>query len=227
MEVSLTSAPASTSSPSTATNAAEPNAIGRNAFLNLLIAQLEHQNPLSPMENTEFTAQLAQFSVLEQMEAMNSSLGALLSSQEALGGMQATGFIGKEIRAAGNAIGVRQGETPSVSYTLDADSTHVNIRIANDAGHIVRTITEVNQSAGEHTIPWNGRGDLGNALPDGTYHITVGATDGAGEAVDADTMMQGIVEGIEFEQNRPLLLVGGSRLEFSSVLSVRDVGAEE
>ena len=227
MEVSLTSAPASTPSPSTATNAAEPDAIGRDAFLNLLIAQLEHQNPLSPMENTEFTAQLAQFSVLEQMEAMNSSLGALLSSQEALGGMQATGFIGKEIRAAGNAIGVRQGETPSVSYTLDADSTHVNIRIANDAGRIVRTITEVNQSAGEHTIPWNGRGDLGNALPDGTYHITVGATDGAGEAVDADTMMQGIVEGIEFEQNRPLLLVGGSRLEFSSVLSVRDVGAEE
>lgn len=218
-----TTAPARPLAPGTTASAEET----RQTFLRLLVAQMEHQDPLKPMENTEFTAQLAQFSVLEQIEAMNANFGALLSNQEAANRVQAVDFIGKTVDAVGDTTAVQDGEASPLRYTLSADSAQVTIRIIDAAGTVRRTITAGQQGAGHHTVPWHGLDDLGSTLPDGTYRFTVTAADAAGNPVDAETLTQGMVEGVEYVDNQVYLVAGGSRVDLSSVLSVRTLHEDE
>ncbi|MBW1702547.1 MAG: flagellar hook assembly protein FlgD, partial [Deltaproteobacteria bacterium] len=78
--------------------------LGKDAFLNLLVTQLRHQDPLSPMESTQFTAQLAQFSSLEQLSSVNENLGILRIYQASINNSQAVGFIGKTVKASGDSV---------------------------------------------------------------------------------------------------------------------------
>jgi flagellar basal-body rod modification protein FlgD len=188
---------------------------------------MEHQDPLKPMENTEFTAQLAQFSVLEQIEAMNTNFGTLLSNQDAANRVQAVDFIGKTVDAVGDTTAIQGGEAPPLRYTLSADSAQVTIRIIDAAGAVRRTITAGQQGAGRHTVPWHGRDELGSTLPDGTYRFTVTAADVAGQPVDAETLTQGRVEGVEYVDNQVYLVVGGNRVDLPSILSVHALHEEE
>lgn len=226
MEVSRALTASASPTPALAPGAVPSAEEGRNTFLRLLVAQLEHQDPVKPMENAEFTAQLAQFSALEQMEAMNANFEALLSNQEANSRMQAVDFIGKTVQAKGDTIQVHQGEALPLRYTLDAPSAQVSISIANAAGEVVHTLTEGEQSAGVHTVAWPGQDAFGNILPDGTYHFTVTASDQTGNPVAAGTSTQGVVAGVEYVENRPYLVVGDSRIDLSSVLSVRETREE-
>jgi flagellar basal-body rod modification protein FlgD len=215
--------PAPTSPPSETAQ----DVVGKDAFLQLLVAQLEHQDPLSPMDNTEFTAQLAQFSALEQMTAINTGVQSLLTSQGTASKLQATGFIGKEIQADGGSTQVRQGGASPLTYTLAEASANTVITITNDAGQTLRTITAVNQPAGTHELPWQGQDDLGNPLPAGTYQFTVTATAQTGDPVEANTFLRGVVEGVEFDGNTALLMVGGRPVDLASVLSVQELQSEE
>src|SRR5215468_11326488 len=108
----------------------------KETFMKLLVAQLEHQNPLSPMDNTQFTQQLAQFTSLEQLQAMNANLSALMSAQTTTNGLQASTLIGKEVRAQGNTTHVQKsGEATPLQYTLAADSAKVQIDVQDKTGN--------------------------------------------------------------------------------------------
>jgi flagellar basal-body rod modification protein FlgD len=197
---------------------------GKNTFLQLLVAQLEHQDPLSPMENAEFTSQLAQFSSLEQMEAMNANLTSLVAAQEAMNGVQAAALIGKDITAQGNTTQVHQGTASPLQYSLAANSAKVTINIFNQTGQLVQTIEAGNQGAGEQIVPWQGNGAEQLSLPDGVYHFEVAAADGSGNPVAVDTFMQGRVDGVEYDANQAYLLVGDNRVKLNQVVSVHDQG---
>jgi flagellar basal-body rod modification protein FlgD len=226
MEVNRAATTAPAPAPALAPGATASAEESRHTFLQLLVAQMEHQDPLKPMENTEFTAQLAQFSVLEQIEAMNTNFGALLSNQEATSRIQAVDFIGKTVNAVGDTTTVQDGEAPPLRYTLSADSAQVTVRIIDAAGAVRRTIIAGQQGAGQHIVPWHGLDELGHTLPEGTYRFTVTAADAAGNPVDAEMLTQGMVEGVEYVDNQVYLVVGGSRVDLSSVLSVRTLHEE-
>lgn len=227
MEVNAVPLQPASPAPASTPSETAPDVVGKDAFLQLLVAQLAHQDPLSPMDNTEFTAQLAQFSALEQMTAINTGVQSLLVSQDAASKLQATSFIGKEIQADGSSTHVREGGASPLAYTLADASANTVIAITNDAGQTVRTLTEVNQPAGAQEVPWQGMDDLGNPLPAGTYQYTVTATDRTGAPVEVDTFLRGIVEGVEFDGNTALLMVGGNPVDLASVLSVQELQSEE
>ena len=208
--------------PTSETRADSSGEVSKDTFLTLLIAQLEHQDPLSPMDNAEFTTQLAQFNTLEQIEAMNLNLSALLDSQESMSSFQTSALIGKEVQAQGNTVHLNQGAASPLHYRLSDDSASVSINIYNDEGNLVHTLAETNQPSGDQIVPWDGNNSQSGLLPDGTYTFTVSATNSTGEAVDVDTFIQGTVEGVQFVGNRPLLMVGGSQIELSSLLSVTE-----
>jgi flagellar basal-body rod modification protein FlgD len=215
--------PSSTTTGSAATKAAEA---GRDTFLRLLIAQLEHQDPLSPMENADFTTQLAQFSTLEQIEAMNTNLQAFLSSQEALNdaqaGMHAASLIGKDVQVRGNTMRVQQGEASRVSYTLAANSSEVSIRVFDQTGTLVQSLRRSNQPAGAYEIPRSGKDSEAIRLPDGSYRVEVIALDSTGQPVAVETLIQGRVEGVEYIEKHPHFLIGGNRTPVSEVVSIRE-----
>jgi flagellar basal-body rod modification protein FlgD len=197
---------------------------GRDTFLRLLVAQLEHQDPLKPMENADFTAQLAQFSMLEQIETMNTNLRAVVEAQQALtdlqAKMQASDLIGKEVKIRNNTMQVQNGQPNPMSYKLAAPSAQVTIQVVDRSGQTLQTFALTNQAAGDYVVPQTGATGGVDKLPDGEYSIKVTATDNAGEPVAVETFVQGRVNGIEYSTDQPYFVIGTRRVAFSEILSI-------
>ena len=224
----LTKPSTSTTTPSSVTPASAGAAQGttkenpKETFMKLLVAQLEHQNPLSPMDNTQFTQQLAQFTSLEQLQSMNANLSALMNAQTTTNGLQAATLIGKQVQAQANTTQVsKQGEATPFQYKLAADSANVQINVLDQAGNTARTINARNQKAGPQTLTWDGKDTAGKPLPAGDYHFQVTATDKAGKPVAVEESLQGIVEGVTYDGNHPYLIVGGNRVELSALTNIK------
>ena len=194
----------------------------KETFMKLLVAQLEHQNPLSPMDNNQFTQQLAQFTSLEQLQSMNANLSALMQAQTTTNGLQAATLIGKQVQAQANTMHVpKQGEATPFQYTLAAASDKVQIDVLDQAGNTTRTINARDQKAGPQTLTWDGKDAVGKPLPAGDYHFQVTATDKAGKPVAVEESLQGIVEGVTYDGNHPYLIVGGNRVELSAITNIK------
>ncbi|MBW2123937.1 MAG: flagellar hook assembly protein FlgD [Deltaproteobacteria bacterium] len=195
--------------------------VGRDDFLRLLLTQLSYQDPLSPMDSMEFTAQLSQFSQLEQMLDLNHKLDSLLLYQSSLNSWQGVGMIGKEVDAAGDWVELSEGKAGKVGYSLDQDTNRVSVRIYDPGGRLVRTLDLGAEHGGEHLIQWDGRDDNHVPLPDGVYAIEVRA--GAGEEARAvPTFVRGVITGLSLEGDQPVLLMGSQEVPFADITVVRD-----
>ena len=193
---------------STSQTSTSNTTLGKEDFLKLFMAQLKAQDPLSPMDSTGFTAQLAQFSSLEQLTNINTQLGDVLSSQSSLQNTMATDLIGKNIKANGNTVSLN-GQA-NMYYSLDANATKVTVTISDASGAIVKQQDVSNQSAGEQDFVWDGKDNNGNTLSQGTYTFTVSAVDGSGNAVNASTLTSGTVTSISFSGNSTYLTIDGT-----------------
>ena len=214
------SSSATTTSPGATQSTTKENP--KETFLKLLVAQLEHQNPLSPMDNMQFTQQLAQFTSLEQLQNMNTNLSALMQAQTTTNGLQAATLIGKQVQAQGNTTHVlKPGEATPFQYTLTAASANVQINVLDQAGKTTRTLNVRDQKAGPQTLTWDGKDAAGKPLPAGDYHFQVTATDQAGKPVAVEESLQGIVEGVTYDGKNPYLIVGGNRIELSALTNIK------
>jgi len=197
--------------------------LGKEDFLNLLVTQMQYQDPLKPMENSEFTAQLAQFSSLDQLYSLNEGMAALAGSQETLGETQAVGYIGKEIQAAGDWISVGADGPTRLGYTLDQDVSEVRIRIYDQTGGTLRVLEEGERPAGQYQVSWDGRDDHGDQVPPGEYRFDVTASDNKGEEVIPLRTIEGTVQGVAFEEGGPFLRMGNLLVPLDTVMEVRDL----
>jgi len=196
------------------------SALGKQDFLNLLMAQMQHQDPMEPMKDHEFVAQLATFSGLEQQMLANDRLLELQLAQISAGNAQLAGFIGQSVVARGDSITIDTGTPPPVGVQLDAAADAVDVSIRNAAGDVVSTFTAGPLGAGNHELPWSGKDADGNALPPGDYTVTVEAKDESGAAVSASPLLSGIVTGLSFENGYAELVVGDHRIAPADIISV-------
>jgi flagellar basal-body rod modification protein FlgD len=194
--------------------------LGSQDFMRLLVTQLQNQDPLEPQKGTEFTAQLAQFSSLEQLVNVNSMLAQLASLQAAVANTQAAGFIGQEVTAAGDEIAVSEGQASGAEFRLDHAADDVKITIRDGAGSVVRVIDLGGADAGTHAVEWDGLNTAGSPVPDGTYHMEIEAVSG-GDQITALPLVRGIVDGIDFDQEGTFLLINGRRVALGDILGVR------
>lgn len=211
--------PAEVSGPQTAaaadTTGASSSSLGKDEFLSLLLAQLKYQDPLSPMENSDFTAQMAQFSSLEQLFSVNDNLAGLQQIGLSTSNTQALTLIGREVEVAGNVVNVTSGEAADMSFNLAQDAESVSIHIANASGEVVQTIEIGAASSGSNRTP------LGAAsLPDGVYTYTIDAVNGNGEEIEAETYMSGVVDSISMEGGVIYVNVGDTMVTMSEILRV-------
>ncbi|GMT41670.1 MAG: basal-body rod modification protein FlgD [bacterium] len=196
------------------------NAMGKEEFLTLLLAQLKNQDPLSPMENTEFTAQMAQFSSLEQLFNVNDNLMDLRQINTSLNNTQALTLIGREVEVAGNSVRITDGVASSISFSLADDAANVSIRITNEAGEAVRTIEQGSAESGPHRIEWDGLSSDGGVLPDGVYSYAIDAVDASGGSINAQTYMTGVVDAISIEDGIIYVHIGDIRVTVSEITRV-------
>jgi len=209
----------SAGSTTSTTPASAQEALGKEDFLRLLVAQLSAQDPLNPMEATEFTAQLAQFSSLEQMTNINSTLEELVAAQQAMGNASLISLIGKQVDIPGNSFEHTQGTTTNLSYSLNSEAASTQIEIYNAAGSLVNTLNGPG-AEGSNLIAWNGRDSQGNALGAGLYTFKVRATDSNGATVSAQTFTTGLVTDVLFEDGVASAVVNGQKLPAEQITRV-------
>ncbi|MBN1478088.1 flagellar hook assembly protein FlgD [Candidatus Sumerlaeota bacterium] len=212
---SLTTTPSTSGSGST---------LGQEEFLRLLVTQLESQDPLNPQDSTEFTAQLAQFSALEQQLNTNNLIEQLLTFEAAIANTQAASFIGQEATVYGSEITVQDGEISQAQFNLGSAAEEVTITIRDANGTAVRVITLSDVESGIHDIEWDGANGAGADVADGTYSFSVAATT-ADETIDVETHITGIVDEIAFETDGTYLVIDGRHVALGNLIAVRAPGS--
>lgn len=197
--------------------------MNKDDFLRLFITQLKNQDPLKPMDGTEFLGQLAQLTQVEQAYNANSNLANIISSLNASSALSAVSFIGKEVTASGSGIGLAAGEGAIINYATPnaVEKLAVTIRDAN--GNVVRTIEGGPAAAGEGAIAWDGKDASGNQLPAGVYTVAVSGVKPDGTTFPCDTLLKGKVDGVSYAGAQPVLTVNGVEVPFSSIIKVREV----
>ena len=212
------------SSGETSRSANAKDDLGMNQFLTMLVAQLKHQDPLNPMDGTDFTAQLAQFSGLEQQFKMNAYLADIQAALDAQENGSILDYIGKTIKTHDNTIFVNDGQTESSVYTLN-DTANVNIYVYDEQGLEVRRMHAGWQDAGEHNLDWDGRDNSGDTVGDGIYTFEVEAVDEGGHMVSYDAYVFGEVTGVAYESGIPYLMVGDKVVSPSNIIEVQNTEA--
>jgi flagellar basal-body rod modification protein FlgD len=216
----VTTAPAASSGSANA--AATPTASSQlagnfNQFLKLLTTQLQHQDPLSPLDPNQFTQELVQFSSVEQQIQMNTGLSTLISLQQNAQTTSALGFLGRTVVINGSVAQLANG-TATWNYSVNKPST-ANINVSDSTGKIVYSTTQAIQP-GQQTFTWNGQTSTGNRLADGSYTISITAADANGQSVAVATQTQGTVSGVDVSKSRPLLTVNGQGYALSQILQI-------
>jgi flagellar basal-body rod modification protein FlgD len=203
------------------------NMLGKDDFLTLLITQMQNQDPLNPTDSVEYTAQLAQFSSLEQLSNVNQNLEYLQLFQASINNAQAVSFIGKEITALGDGIQISEGIAEPCEFHLVADAGGVTINIYNEAGDLVKTIEEGGMDAGRQSVHWDGTDQNGNLLNDGDYTFEVLAVDADGQAVEAITYSTGVVSGVTFVDGTTYFMVENQKIPIADIIEVNEVTPSE
>jgi flagellar basal-body rod modification protein FlgD len=189
-----------------------------NTFLTLLTAQMKNQDPLSPMDSTQFTQQLTQMTGVEQQLQTNDLLKQLVSNTSS-GISSAVSLIGKNVRAVSDTAALAAGQA-KWTYSLDRAATDVKLEILDANGKVVDAQAPTDNAIGDHAFTWDGKGPTGSKLSDGVYTLRVTATDSAGANVPSTTYVQGIVTGVEQVAGVPQITVNGGKVAWDHVTSV-------
>ncbi len=195
-----------------------------NQFLVLLTTQLQNQDPLNPMDSTEFTNQLVQFSQVEQAINTNQKLDDLVSLQIGSAAGMALGYVGLDINyMSGEAY--YDGDTPiEISYALEKEARQVTMNIYDEANNLIYT-TAAPTAPGTQRVTWNGDHLGGGKVESGTYKIVIDAFDSEGQNIEKATAVSGNVSGIESQNGMVFLLVGERAVPLGQVINAKLPGS--
>jgi len=210
----MTGIGAVTDSNNNSQNVIQENTIGKDDFFKMLLAQIQNQNPLNPIDGADFAAQLAQFSSLERLGNINDQLETMNLYQASVNNAQSLNLIGREVTAKGDVLKV-EGEPVDLTYNLSGYAKKVSIKIYNEKGSLVDTLEFGNQKEGRNSVVWDC-----NNVSKGNYTFDVSAIDDNGDNVDVDTMTTGVVAGVTFKNGSSYLSINGQDIAFGDVISV-------
>lgn len=239
--MTVSSATTPSASASTAGALGGPD-LGRDEFLQLLVAQLRNQDPTNPQDGHEFAAQLAQFSTVEQLTSINeavqgqaqqlaglaSGIDGLHAGQTAMAGRlsgridlgSATALIGQTVEMSGAAVEWSGGAAAQIPVRVGAEVREVTAVVRDASGAVVRTLRVGGHAAGDLTIAWDGTLDNGSPAPHGTYTVDVSAIGANGKAATATAVTTGTVERLSVDGDGVFLYVDGRPIPFADLLSV-------
>lgn len=185
-----------TSAAATTTSAAATSAVQdtQDRFLKLLVTQMQNQDPLNPMDNSQVTSQMAQLSTVSGIDKLNTTLQAMSSSFAASQSLQAAGMIGRSVLAPGSSLSL-QGGAAAGGFNLAQPADQAVVTIKDAAGNTLHTMYMGAQKAGDVMFQWDGVTDSGAKAADGTYTFEVSATQG-GQKVDATSLALGVVNSV-------------------------------
>lgn len=221
-----------TNASSTPVYASDSNdAMGKDAFLELMIAQLQNQDPLEPMDGTDYSAQLAQFSSLEQLQNINDSINQSIDANylltQSINNTMTAGLIGKDVKIAGDNITYTGQDVTGIGYELPADAKDVEVKIYDDAGKLVKTFTDLENDKGEYKLSWDFTDDDGRDVSHGNYRVEVNAKTLDGEDMVATQYLIGNIGGVRFTNTGTAIMVDGVEYAISDVFEILEASSDD
>lgn len=204
------------------TGKATNDEVTQEDFLNLLIAQLQNQDPLNPTENQEFVAELATFSSLEQQQIQTQLMQQMLAAGQTSQDSQALSLIGREVVAEGSQFQYSPGN--EMEFVFQAAKTgNAFVTFYNESGNPVHFESVPVAAAGAQTYRFGGTTSNGTQLPSGNYQISIASgVDAQGDQTPYATYIQGVVDGVSFMNGQAMLSVNGQGVPLSAVQTVSE-----
>ncbi|MGE5400400.1 MAG: flagellar hook assembly protein FlgD [Ignavibacteriales bacterium] len=200
------------------------SSLGKDDFMKLMISQLKYQDPLNPMDGTQFSAQLAQFSSLEQLSnissAMDKSINANYLLTQSINNTMSASLIGKNVKLSGGSISYNGQENMTLGYTLPVDAKSVSVNVHDKDGNLVKTFDNAELSSGDHKLSWDFSDNNGNKLSQGDYTFEVKAKGYDGKDLTPEAYKYGLIDAVRFTDQGTKLIVGKSEYDLSAVLEV-------
>lgn len=199
------------------------NELGKDDFLKLMLTQMKNQNPLNPMESHEMAAQLAQFTSLEQLQNVNTNLTDLKQGQDPMQKFQSLNLLGRTIQSDSKYI-FRDvtDRTTDLRFELGKDATKGLVTVQNEKGEKIKTIEYGVLKKGLNKITWDGTDDNKRPIPPGKYLFSVEATDMNGNRVATKTETSGMITGVNYTPEGPLLMVGDQKVRLQDIQKIED-----
>lgn len=208
-------------------NSRDRNAMGRDAFMKLLLVQLRNQDPNNPLKSHEFASQLAQFTSVEQLFNINEKLDRNLeldfNMSQSLGNSLATTIVGKDVRAIGNEISYENGEASDVFIDLSQSAANVVVSIYDSNNTLMRRVDMGAMTGGESIFRWDGKNNNGVEMADGIYTFSIDANGNNGVPVPVAFYIGGHITGVKFSQdNATTFIVGALNIGVADVIMITE-----
>ena len=190
-------------------------------FLKLLTSQLQNQDPLSPMDSTQFTQQLVQFSQVEQQIQTNQQLSSLADQFKAASAGSSLSYLGRDAIMTSDTTALPTGGQANWDYHLASVANDVTLSVQDGSGREVFS-TAGAKTAGDHLFTWDGKNSDGAQMPAGPYKLVVTATDANGAAVSQTTTVRETISGVDFSGSTPTIITASGSHDLSTVRAVLD-----
>ena len=219
-----TSAASTTTTTNTTATTNSNSVMGKDSFLKLLLAQLKNQDPLKPMESTDFTAQLAQFTQIESLTDIKDLLKSSATSESNLANTitstLAVGLIGKDVSI--NSTSLNFDGTNAVKFSFDAPDSAVTLGVAiyDSSGNLVKNLDMTSFTTGTNSVSWNGKDADGNTVAKGDYVVGVSYKDKSGTAYNLETYISGKITGLKYKSGVTYVVVGGNEISFDKLREI-------
>lgn len=199
----------------------ESDSLMMEDFMTILLAQLQNQDPLNPMDSTDMTAQMAQITTVEQLYNCNTTLAEISQKLDNQQDSNYLDYIGKEVMIEGSALTVDDGTILGGTFYLD-ETADVTVVIYDTDGNEVKQLVFEEVEPGAHEIGWDGTDNYGNTVENGAYVFDVEATNMYGESVSVAATYSGVVTGITYESDKAYLMIGDNYIDPETIIQVND-----
>jgi flagellar basal-body rod modification protein FlgD len=196
--------------------------LGRDAFLKMFIAQMNNQDPLNPMDISQMSSQLAQYSSLEQLLNINTNLESIEGVQSSSNRYQSIDMIGKEVQADSSTLVLDNGKAAKGSFSLE-ESANCTVHILDEQGAVIRDIDLKTLEPGFNEFEWDGFDNKGNLYKSGQFTYEVTAVNGNKNQVSVNKYIKGTVTGINLSDEEPIIYVNSTPLSMSQIVNINMV----
>lgn len=224
MSVAATGSTTGTQQTTATTTGQGKSVLGKDDFLKLMIAQMKYQDPMNPTDGSQYAAQLAQFSSLEQLTNLNGTMSNMESSNvglvQSVNNMMSANLIGKQVKLDGGTINYNNETKIDLGYTLPANAATATLKIYDKNGNLVKTVDKIDKTTGDHKLSWDFTDNNGEKVTTGSYTFTVEAKDGTGADLATTLFKYGIISGIRYNSSGAKLLIGNSEYSLGDVSEI-------
>lgn len=187
------------------TNASGSSELGKNQFMELMIAQMENQNPLEPQDNGEFISQLAEFSSLEEMQKLTTTVNSFATQYQSTQALQASAMVGRSVLVPGTEAPLNAEGGMNGVIDLPSSTSSLNVSVFNRSGELVNKWNMGQQVAGSIPFVWDGTNSEGEQMPADQYTIKAEANI-EGDTKQMNTLLTSNVNSVSIAQGGVITL---------------------